>query len=74
MVKTLIRHGDSYALIIDEAIMELLQIHPETKLEISTDGKCLVVRPVDSTRDEKIEKVLEHTCEKYHDAFKKLAE
>jgi antitoxin component of MazEF toxin-antitoxin module len=46
MIKTLVKHGNSYALVIDKPIMELLNITPDTPLEISTqDGKSLVVRP-----------------------------
>lgn len=46
MVKTLVKHGNSYALIIDKPILELLNISPDTPLEISTqDGKSLQVAP-----------------------------
>ncbi len=44
MVKTLIKHGNSYALIVDRPILELLKISPESPLELSTDGTCLVIR------------------------------
>jgi antitoxin component of MazEF toxin-antitoxin module len=44
MVKNLVKHGNSYALVIDKPILELLGITPDTPLEISTpDGKSLVV-------------------------------
>ncbi len=74
MVKKLTKHGNSYALIIDKPIMELLNITPESPLEISTDGKSLVIRPAATARQEKFDKVLDETCKQYHDAFKKLAE
>ncbi|MHC4883111.1 MAG: AbrB/MazE/SpoVT family DNA-binding domain-containing protein [Planctomycetota bacterium] len=74
MVKNLIKHGNSYALVIDKPIMELLHIQPETELELSTDGKSLMVRPVDIARQEKFQKVMDETFEQYHEAFKKLAE
>ena len=32
MVKTLTKHGNSYALVIDRAILELLQMDPELSL------------------------------------------
>ncbi len=73
MVKKLTKHGNSYALIIDKPIMELLNITPESPLEISTDGKSLIIRPV-AARQEKFDKALDETCKQYHDAFKKLAE
>ena len=74
MVKTLTKHGNSYALVIEKPIMDLLHIQPETQLEISTDGKSLLVRPVDTARQEKFQKVTDETFETYHEAFKKLAE
>jgi antitoxin MazE len=47
MVKTLVRHGNSYALVIDKPILELLNIRPDTPLDISTaDGKTLTIKPV----------------------------
>ncbi len=46
MQKTLTKHGNSYALIIDRAVMDLLHITPETALEIATDGEALVITPV----------------------------
>lgn len=74
MVKNLIKHGNSYALVIDKPIMELLHIQPDTQLELSTDGKALLIRPVDTARQEKFQKVVDRTFEQYHEAFKKLAE
>ena len=74
MVKTLTKHGNSYALVIEKPIMDLLHIQPETQLEISTDGKSLLIRPVDTARQEKFQKVRDKTFETYHEAFQKLAE
>ena len=39
MVKKLIQHGNSVALVIDKPIMEILNISNETTFKISTDGK-----------------------------------
>ncbi len=74
MVKTLTKHGNSYALVIEKPIMDLLHIQPDTQLEISTDGKSLLVRPVDTAKQEKFQKVMDETFEQYDEAFKKLAE
>jgi antitoxin component of MazEF toxin-antitoxin module len=74
MVKTLTKHGNSFALVIEKPIMDLLHIQPETPLEISSDGRSLLIRPVDSDRQKKFNAVLEKTCTQYHEAFKKLAE
>lgn len=74
MVKTLTKHGNSYALVIEKPIMDLLHIQPDTQLEISTDGKSLVIRPVNTARQEKFQKITDETFEQYHEAFEKLAE
>lgn len=50
MIKTLTPHGNSAALIIDKAILQLLNITMDTPLEIVTDGQSLVISPV---RDKK---------------------
>ena len=46
MIKRLTLHGNSSALIIEKPILELLHINLDTPLEITTDGKNLVVSPV----------------------------
>jgi hypothetical protein len=40
MRKTLTKHGNSYALVIDKPIMDLLRITPENLFEIMRDGQC----------------------------------
>jgi antitoxin component of MazEF toxin-antitoxin module len=75
MVKTLIRHGNSYALVIDRPILDLLKIEPETPLEIETDGNTLMVVPVrDKARRERFEKALAKVNRRYGRALKRLAE
>ena len=46
MVKKLTKHGNSLALVIDRPILDLLKIDPDTPLEVTTDGKQLIVAPV----------------------------
>lgn len=75
MVKTLTKHGNSYALVIDKAIMELLKIQPDTPLELTTNGDKLIITPVRSeSRQEKLDRVIEEVNRKFGPAFKKLAE
>jgi antitoxin component of MazEF toxin-antitoxin module len=45
MVKKLTRHGNSLALVIDKPILELLNITKDTPLEITTDGRSLIICP-----------------------------
>lgn len=75
MIKTLVQHGNSSALIIEKPIMELLNITPDTPLEIITDGKNLIISPVqDEDRMKKLDKSLEKVNAKHHDTLKKLAQ
>lgn len=74
MLKKLTKHGNSLALIIDRPILELLKIDPETPLDISTDGKQLIVAPVNSARRKKFESAQEWAHKRYGKAFQKLAE
>ena len=46
MVKFLTKVGNSEALVIDKAILSLLNISESTPLQITTDGKNLVISPV----------------------------
>ena len=46
MIKTLTKHGNSLALVIEKPILELLHIDQTTGLNISTDGTSLVIFPV----------------------------
>ncbi|MCZ7647267.1 MAG: AbrB/MazE/SpoVT family DNA-binding domain-containing protein [Planctomycetota bacterium] len=75
MTKTLTRHGNSYALVIDKPILELLQITPDTPLELVTDGDALVVRAVrDKKRQKRLDKSLDRIHRKFGRGLKKLAE
>jgi len=75
MTKTLTKHGNSYALVIDKPILELLRATPETPFEMLTDGQSLVLTPVRSTEEErKFQQALEWVHQRYGRAMKKLAE
>ena len=75
MIKTLTRHGNSWALVIDKPVLELLKIDPEAPLELSTDGQTLIVAPADTgKRKAKFKAALEKTNKRYSKVLKKLAE
>jgi antitoxin component of MazEF toxin-antitoxin module len=75
MVKKLTKHGNSLALVIDRAILDLLKIDTDTPLEISTDGQVLVISPVrDEEHRDRFRKALESANRKYGRALKRLAE
>ena len=75
MIKTLTKHGNRYALIIDRAILELLRIDPETPLELTTNGQSLVVSPVRADADQvKLEATLKELNNTFGDDLRRLAE
>ena len=74
MVKKLTKHGNSLALVIDRPILDLLKIDPETPLDVSTDGRQLIVTPAKpSARRNKFDAAQEWTHKRYGKAFQKLA-
>ena len=74
MIKTLTAHGNSAALIIDKAILELLKIDINTPLEITTDGKSLVISPVrDRQREAEVAKALARVNARHDKTLRKLA-
>ena len=75
MTKRLTRHGNSYALVIDKPILELLRATPDTPFEIVTDGQCLVLTPVRNRAEEKkFQEALEKVHKRFGRAMKRLAE
>jgi antitoxin MazE len=75
MTKTLIKHGNSLALVIDKPILEMLQISADTPLELSTDGDSILVSPVrDKKREKKLRASLDKINAKFGDDLRKLAE
>lgn len=75
MTKLLTKHGNSYALIIERPIMDLLNFSPDTPLEIKTDGEALIVKPAQrSARDQRIDEAPEKVNEQYPKMMKRLAE
>ena len=75
MIKTLIKHGNSYALVIDKPILELLRATPDTPLELTTDGETLMVSPIrDAKRQRKLRASLKKMNRRYGDELKRLAD
>ena len=73
MIKTLTRHGNSMAIVIEKPILELLKITPDTPLDISTDGHILTITPVLNQRKAKIQKALGEVHKEYGKTLKNLA-
>lgn len=79
ITKKLSRVGKSYSLIIDKNIMQLLDISPETELELSIQGNSLLVtpsKPLSSQENhkEKIRNAFQRSLEQYGTVYNKLAQ
>jgi len=75
MKKTLIRHGNSLALVIDKPILEMLQITADTPLELTTNGDAILVRPIrDERRQRQLQESLDRINEKFGDDLERLAQ
>jgi antitoxin MazE len=76
MVKRLIRHGNSLALVIDKPVLDLLKITEDTPLEIETfDGKSLQIKPLQAGAgsEKSIHAALERTNKKFGKTLRNLA-
>lgn len=74
MIKKMVQHGNSAAIIIDKPIMELLDFTMETPLEISTDGKSLIISPItDIKRLQKLKSSLSRINQNHKKTLEKLA-
>jgi antitoxin component of MazEF toxin-antitoxin module len=74
MLKKLVSHGNSAALIIDKPILDLLKVDMDTPLEISTDGKNLIISPVkDERREKKFKAALDKVNKRHEITLRKLA-
>lgn len=82
MIKKLTKHGNSYAIIIDKPILELLKLSPTATVEITTDGTAITITPVQRTKaitrrvvsNTKKQKNLDELVKRYAPALKKLAQ
>jgi antitoxin MazE len=75
MVKSLTKHGNSLALLIEKPILELLGADSDTQFDITTDGQVLVLTPLkDPKRQSRFESALKKANTKYSGALKRLAE
>jgi len=50
MLKKLVKYGNSNALVLDKALLELLEIEEGSYIKISTDGRSLIITPATDTK------------------------
>ncbi|MBW6469329.1 MAG: AbrB/MazE/SpoVT family DNA-binding domain-containing protein [Anaerosomatales bacterium] len=76
MKKRLVKHGNSRALVIDKALLDVLNLAEDDEVQVSINGDQLIVTPVreDDERQKRFEQAVERTMEQYDDLFRRLAE
>lgn len=75
MQKTLTKHGNSLALVIEKPILELLGADGDTLFDVTTDGQVLVLSPVkEASCQDAFQVALNKVNSKYPNTLKKLAE
>jgi antitoxin MazE len=76
VVKTLQPIGNSYGIIIDRPILDLLGIDANTQLEVTTQDGGLLLRPLKGTNDHKarVRRAANRMAAIHHDALKELAD
>jgi len=60
MLKKLVKYGNSNALILDKAILELLNIEEGATIKIKTDGTSIILTPHTKTSSKKISETFTH--------------
>jgi antitoxin component of MazEF toxin-antitoxin module len=75
MVKRLQAIGNSFGVIIDKPILELLKLTPEVGLDVSTDGERLILTPIrkGASRRRRLERAQARTLASHERTFRKLA-
>ncbi|MCG5054120.1 MAG: AbrB/MazE/SpoVT family DNA-binding domain-containing protein [Myxococcales bacterium] len=74
MAKRLQAIGNSSGIIIDRPILDMLGITSETELEVKTDGKSLIITPLDDAkRRSRLKAIQARTLKKHAGTFRKLA-
>jgi antitoxin MazE len=75
MRKKLTRTGNSLALVLDKPLLDRMGIDADTPLEVSTDGRIIVIsRTCDRRRTAKLKAITREAHAKYEGVFRRLAE
>ena len=72
MIKRLTAIGNSFGLIIEKPILELLDIDKDTLLEVQTDGDALIIRPQRSRLD-RVRASADKMMDAHDETLRKLA-
>jgi antitoxin component of MazEF toxin-antitoxin module len=74
MTKTLRAMGNSFGIIIDRPIMDLMGFEPGMALELTPHDGGLLLKPVAKDRKSRVQAATKKVMSVHKDAFKELAE
>lgn len=75
MIKTLKKHGNSMALVIEKPLMEALGIQADTPLQVTMNGNTLMVAPTNvGVPPERLKRVIKDLRKRYGPMLKRLAD
>jgi len=72
-VKRLTRIGSSHGLIIDRPLLQQLDLAPDAEVEVSVEGKALVIRPHRYADDAEVAKISRDVMTKRRRLMARLA-
>lgn len=74
MIKNLTTIGNSLGIIIDKSVLDLLGIQKDTPIEITTDGRRLILEPVEKqARRERLSNAIDRVTKNHAKTVEKLA-
>lgn len=79
MIKKITKYGNSHALILDKPILKLMRIDEHVQLELTTDGKSLIITPIREKKiitvrkNKSVQRALKKALVEHDATFKKLA-
>jgi antitoxin component of MazEF toxin-antitoxin module len=73
MRKKLSAIGNSLGIVIEKPILELLDIHRDTELEMKTDGQRLIIEPVRKNKKQRVKAALQRALVAHDESLRKLA-
>ncbi len=73
LVKKLVPVGNSLGLVIDRSVLDLLGIDRDTALELTTDGRAIIVQPARQAYLERVRASARTVVQAHGKTLKKLA-
>ncbi len=70
----LVQHGANLALVLDADLLEQMNITPDTKLDIVSDGGSIIVTIRDDQHRTKLQDIMQEMRMEYGEVFKRLSE